>query len=528
MTSIVNGPVALAEEDPNEGLSVHAKMSTFEKNFDLTIDQKEFCIDRLNRAVSIVCDKDMSDLEKYYRLALWLNDHATYDGQFWSGRYYMEYYRHQWDTYGVLTDKSVCAGIAITYAALCHAAGLPCKFVRLDPAKGLDHTINYIPDINGNAYYVDVTEGDFITSDDSNSFAKNVDKEFACITKDCTSHIFEYRQKNDLSDGQITDTPITDEPVDKSDPEYKKKAIEDIEKEQGESDEPEYSWYPLGIKACFETNYHDWFKTYALHQDTDEDFAEPYIEKGSGTDGVHYAQYKDYPKQFSATATPGIWFLEDFYRNPDSIEQTIRNRKFDQQLIKIGDIGSGFDCKSAKELEKSIAYSMSVEYFPSLDEKGNIVPKSEWLNFDEDFTATCDSFDTAKHKAVITLEGKGRYRGSVKVPIKLLKANPIKVSGKTATVKQSALKKSAQKIKRKDVITIKNAKGSLEYSFVNAKKGNKNYNKYFEIDYNTGNVTVAKGLKKGTYKVRAGVSAYGNKTYAGSPWKKVTFTIIVK
>ena len=60
------------------------------------------------------------------------------------------------------------------------------------------------------------------------------------------------------------------------------------------------------------------------------------------------------------------------------------------------------------------------------------------------------------------------------------------------------------------------------------KKETKNYNKYFEIDYNTGNVTVAKGLKKGTYKVRAGVSAYGNKTYAGSSWKKVTFTIIVK
>lgn len=95
---------------------------------------------------------DMSDLEKYYMLALWENYSVRYDSEFWSGGYDFDHYSHQWDAYGVLEEhKGVCAGIAVTYAVLCHAADLPCKFTRCDGY--LDHTINWIPDINGHSYY---------------------------------------------------------------------------------------------------------------------------------------------------------------------------------------------------------------------------------------------------------------------------------------------------------------------------------------------------------------------------------------
>lgn len=113
----------------------------------------------------------MSDLEKYYRLAVWENKRAKYDWKFWDGSYNFELYRHQWDSYGVLTEKSVCVGIAITYAILCHAADLPCKFVRTDPKK-VDHTVNYIPDINGNAYCIDVTENTFLMSQYADNYSK--------------------------------------------------------------------------------------------------------------------------------------------------------------------------------------------------------------------------------------------------------------------------------------------------------------------------------------------------------------------
>ena len=141
----------------NRGGSTHADPATFEKNFCLSAAQKEYTITEIERVVARILKPGMSDLEKYYRLAVWENKRAKYDWEFWNGDYDFELYRHQWDSFGVLTEKSVCVGMAITYAALCHAADLPCKFVRTDTSL-VDHTMNYIPDINGHAYCVDVTE----------------------------------------------------------------------------------------------------------------------------------------------------------------------------------------------------------------------------------------------------------------------------------------------------------------------------------------------------------------------------------
>ena len=522
-------PVASAEEQ-EEGVGVHANPETFKKNFELTVEQKEYAIDIINRAVSIVTDSDMSDLEKYYRLALWLNDRATYDSEFWGGRYYMEYYRHQWDSYGVLTDKSVCAGIAITYAALCHAAGLPCKFVRLDPAKGLDHTINYIPNINGNAYYVDVTEGDFIQSDECNAFADSVDKDFAYITKDCTNHSFEYRDwlDRDYEEPEAENEKNKDKDKDK-DSSIKKEIIKKIEEQEEQEEIKDYQLCTLGIKGCFRTTYHDWFKEYALHQDTDLDFFEPYVEKGSGQRGVHYAKYEDYPKQYSATEKPGIWFLEDFYRDPDAVEAALRGNVLIKDIFNTGGLREIYDCKDTKELAETVKYDLSAECFPTYDsETGKIVPEEKWLVPDTDYVASCDSFDMSQQKAMITIKGIGEYSGSFTIPVKLKKANPMKVSGKTATIKYSDVKKNAQTIKRAKAMSVSNAKGAVYYTFVSAKKDDKDFKKYFNIKSGTGDVVVAKGLKKGTYKVKAKVSSEGTKTYGSSGQKSVTFKVVVK
>ena len=41
-------------------------------------------------------------------------------------------------------------------------------------------------------------------------------------------------------------------------------------------------------------------------------------------------------------------------------------------------------------------------------------------------------------------------------------------------------------------------------------------------------VTVKKGIKKGTYKVKVKVKAAGNNKYKASAWKTVTFRVNVK
>lgn len=51
---------------------------------------------------------------------------------------------------------------------------------------------------------------------------------------------------------------------------------------------------------------------------------------------------------------------------------------------------------------------------------------------------------------------------------------------------------------------------------------------YEKINAGNGNVTVKKGLKKGTYKVKAQVKASGDDNYKASDWKETTFKVLVK
>ena len=496
LTAVPNKKAFISVKGDNKK-GVHADITTFEKNFSLTVAQKEYSIKKINKTVAIVTDPEMSDLEKYYRLALWENDHATYDFNFWDGGYDFSYYRHQWDAYGVLTDTSVCAGIAICYSNLCHAADLPCKFVRTYPDV-LDHTINYIPDINGNAYYVDVTEGAFIMSKDCDySFEESagIDTKFAYIEKLCTDQTFDYEVKYGESEDAMKFIKATN--------------IKD--------------WMP----------YSRWFKEYALHEGTTKKFLGTYVEKGSGTPGVHYASYHDYPKQFSAAEKPGIWFLEDFYKDPEEIKSKILNKQIDNQLINVKSLRDSYDCKNSSELKAEILSDASVEFFPSL-QNGEIVANEIELETGKDFTLSCKSFDKAKGQAVMVITGTGDYKGTSQFTVNLKsdavkKAdNPMKLKGKIAAVSYKKLRKKSQIIKGAKLIKIRNAKGKLVYKYVTAKKGKKNVKKYFKVSAKTGKIKVRKGLKKGTYRVKVKIRAMGDNAYKASPWKSVVFKVKVK
>lgn len=106
--------------------------------------------------------------------------------------------------------------------------------------------------------------------------------------------------------------------------------------------------------------------------------------------------------------------------------------------------------------------------------------------------------------------------GVIKAP------NPLDVEGKTVKVKYKRIKKKKKIIGRRKVIKyIKRGKGTMTFIKV---KGNKK----ITIDRHTGKVTIKKGLKKGSYKVKAEVLAAGDGGHIASPTKKVTFKIKVK
>ena len=69
--------------------------------------------------------------------------------------------------------------------------------------------------------------------------------------------------------------------------------------------------------------------------------------------------------------------------------------------------------------------------------------------------------------------------------------------------------------------TTKKGRGKMTYAKVSG-------NKKIRINKTTGKVTVKKGLRKGTYRVKVKVRAAGDANYNASAWKRVTFKVKVK
>ncbi len=151
-----------------------------------------------------------------------------------------------------------------------------------------------------------------------------------------------------------------------------------------------------------------------------------------------------------------------------------------------------------------------------------VTMEGKTLTVGTDYTAEYQNNKNAG-TASVTITGCGNYYGSLTETFTIKKAaNPLKIKAKTATVKYSKLKKKTQTLKVSKVITFtKKGQGTLSY-----KKSSGN--KKITINKKTGKVTIKKGLKKGTYKIKVKVRAAGNANYNASSWKTVTFKIKVK
>ena len=122
----------------------------------------------------------------------------------------------------------------------------------------------------------------------------------------------------------------------------------------------------------------------------------------------------------------------------------------------------------------------------------------------------------------VTITGKNDYKGTRKLSYKIVKAaNPLKVKGLTATVKYSKVKKKAQIIAVSKVLSFA-GKGAGKMTYRKVGGTNK-----ITVDKKSGKITVKKGLKKGTYKIKVKIKAGGNSNYKASAVKTVLFRIKV-
>lgn len=123
---------------------------------------------------------------------------------------------------------------------------------------------------------------------------------------------------------------------------------------------------------------------------------------------------------------------------------------------------------------------------------------------------------TAVAKVTLTSD---YYEGTKKLKFTILPAeNTLTVTGKTATVAYKRVKKANVVLQCSDVLTVKNAQGSVTYKKKSGDEG-------ITIS-KTGTVTVKKGTSKGTYKVKVKVTAAGNNNY-NKVTKVVSFKVVV-
>ncbi len=136
------------------------------------------------------------------------------------------------------------------------------------------------------------------------------------------------------------------------------------------------------------------------------------------------------------------------------------------------------------------------------------------------FKEALEAAEAVLAKADATLEdltGADAALNAAKDALKTKSANPMKVKATAKTVKASKVKKAKQVVKP---LKVSGAEGTVSYK----KTGGSGK---LTINKKNGKVTVKKGTKKGTYKIKVTVTAKGNGTYKKGT-KKVTVTVKVK
>lgn len=156
---------------------------------------------------------------------------------------------------------------------------------------------------------------------------------------------------------------------------------------------------------------------------------------------------------------------------------------------------------------------------PSVTVKDGTTFLAEYIDYNVSYASGRRNAGT--YKVAVTLTGD--YSGSAEEYFTIKKAkNPLSIKGKKATVKYSKVKKKTQTLDVSKVISFtRKGQGKMTYTKASG-------NKKITINKKNGKVTVKKGLRKGTYKVKMKVKAAGNSNYKASSVKTVTFTVKVK
>jgi len=225
---------------------------------------------------------------------------------------------------------------------------------------------------------------------------------------------------------------------------------------------------------------------------------------------------------------------ETFINTSGWVEDVASDTNGDLYFISYGNTNTGnsvFKCVLDNVSVSGVSLSCSTKIITastSFTLKANVLP-SNATNKSVIYASSDSSVATVNESGVV----KGIKQGSAVITVKTVQGkfiskctvtvnkaeNTLSATGKTVNLKFSKLKKKNQTVKVSKAVTVKNAKGTVTYKKA---KGNKKI-----TISKKGKITVKKGLKKGTYKIKIKVTAAGNGSYKPAT-KTVTVTIKVK
>ena len=124
--------------------------------------------------------------------------------------------------------------------------------------------------------------------------------------------------------------------------------------------------------------------------------------------------------------------------------------------------------------------------------------------------------------ATVYIIGTGKYIGMAQGTFNIIKAkNPVNIVKKTIKVKAKSLKKKNLTVAPLKVI---GAQGGKSFKAV---KWNAKAKKALKLNKKTGKITIRKGTRKSTFRVKVKVTAKGNASYLAQK-RNVTVTIRVR
>ncbi len=247
----------------------------------------------------------------------------------------------------------------------------------------------------------------------------------------------------------------------------------------------------------------------ALSEDASED------DKAAAADALLQAQnaVADLENEITAKREKLNAALKQAY---PSINEEIED--LNQQLEDLND-----QLKQAQVIDISYyAVTLNAEAFPYTGKPIKPAVSVPGLDFSKGDYTVSYSNNVKIGTATVTVAANeaNSYKGTITKTFAITKkANSMKATSKKVTLKYSKVKKKAQKVKASKAFSVSKATGKVTYKKVSG-------NKKISVA-RSGKITVKKGLKKGTYKIKVRIRAAGSSTCQPAA-KTVTLKIRIK